>query len=65
MGSSPKDISRKVHLELFSINITEIIKNIELGREIEEVREETVAVLFDYLSKDEILGHANFYTVII
>lgn len=26
MGSSPKDISRKVHLELFSINITEIIK---------------------------------------
>ena len=62
---SPKVISRRAHLEIFPINITDIIKNIELEREIGEVKEEAVAVLFDYLSKDEILGHASFYKVII
>lgn len=62
---SPKDISRRVHLEIFPIDLTELIKCIEVGREIGKIERKPTPILFDYLSKDSILGHAVFYKVSI
>ncbi|NLK21318.1 MAG: B12-binding domain-containing radical SAM protein [Epulopiscium sp.] len=65
VGYSPKDISRRVHLEVFPIDFTGWIKSIETGGDLADIGKKPTAILFDYYLKDNILGHSAFYKVII
>ncbi|NLK97147.1 B12-binding domain-containing radical SAM protein [Defluviitalea saccharophila] len=65
MEYSSKQISRMAHLEVFPIDFTEWIKSIGSGEESLKIDKKPTAILFDYYSKNQILGHAAFYKVII
>ncbi|HOQ17526.1 MAG TPA: B12-binding domain-containing radical SAM protein [Defluviitaleaceae bacterium] len=62
---SSKQISRMAHLEIFSVDFTEWIKSIGSGEESPSIDKKTTAILFDYYSKNQILGHAAYYKVSI
>lgn len=62
---SSKQISRIAHLEVFPIDFTEWVESMKNNEEIIKIERKPTPILFDYYSKDHILGHAAFYKVII
>ncbi|WP_058486423.1 B12-binding domain-containing radical SAM protein [Defluviitalea phaphyphila] len=65
IGFSSKTISHIAHLEVFLVDFTYWIKSIKAGKEILKIEKKPTPILFDYNSKDNILGHATFYKVTI